>query len=124
NTAMPDRSPIDPVEPFLDPRKHADEDEGDREQQDRLRTQELSGVAPARLSRGSSDEPHEAPKAHEGHDRRGPDLPSDDAPAHAEDPTRWTAGAGTGWRLHPETRAAAARGSRTTNAVSCGRCAA
>ena len=87
NAAMPDRSPVDPVEPFLDPWKRADEDEGDREQQDRLRTQELSDIASGRFSRGSSDEPHEAPDAHEEHDRRGPDFPSDEAPAHTEHAT-------------------------------------
>ena len=97
NAAMPDRGPVDPVEPFLDPWKRADEHEGDREQEDRLRTQELSDIASGRFSRGSSDEPHEGPNANDEHDRRGSDFPSDEPPVHAEDPTPRTAGLSVHW---------------------------
>ena len=47
--AMPDRCTVDPVEPLLHPRQRADQDETDRQQQNRLRAQKLSDVAPDRL---------------------------------------------------------------------------
>ena len=98
DAAMPDRGPVDPVEPFLDPWQRADQHEGDREQQDRLRTQELPDVASAPiLPQGRATSHTTAPDADEEHDRRGPDLPSDEAPAHAEDPTPRTAGLSVNW---------------------------
>ena len=58
---MPDRGPVDPVEPLLDPRQRADEHEPDREQQDRLGAQQLPDVAarwaPRRAARRSRGRP-------------------------------------------------------------------
>ena len=90
HAAMPDRGPVDPVEPLLDPRQGADEHETDRQQQDRFAAEKLPEVAPGRLARGPRDEPQDAHADDEDADRRRPDISGDESTTHVRNPSqRW-----------------------------------
>ena len=56
DAAMPDRGPVDPIEPLLHPGQGADEHETDREQQDRFAAKKLPEIAPGRLACRPGDE--------------------------------------------------------------------
>ena len=98
DAAMPDRGPVDPVEPLLHPGQRADEHEPDREEQDRLGAQQLPDIAAGWLSGGPGDDPQDDLGEDEDADRRRPDLAGDESPVHADDPiarARLARGTGT-----------------------------
>lgn len=70
---MPDRGPIDAVEPILYPRHRADEHEAKRQEQNGFGAEQLANVAPGRLAGGLRDAPESAISEHECNDRRRPD---------------------------------------------------
>ena len=59
NTAMPDCRLVDPVEPLLNPRQRADENEPNRKEQDRLCAQQLPDVARGGLPGRPRDDPED-----------------------------------------------------------------
>ena len=83
NAAVPDRSPVDPVEPLLDPRQRADQHEADREEQDRLGPEELTQIGAARLVWRPDDGPQDSEPDHEETDRRRADLTRDESFTHS-----------------------------------------
>jgi len=76
--AVPDRGAIDAVEPLLNPRQRADQDQADRQKQDRLGTQQLPDVAPGRLTCRSRHDPQDHLGDRERRDRRRPDVSRDE----------------------------------------------
>jgi hypothetical protein len=82
NPSMPDRGTIDSVEPFLDPRQRADQNETDRQQQDRLSAEELPNVTACWLPRRPRYQPQDGHPAHKRADRRRPRLPGDESAVH------------------------------------------
>ena len=82
NAAMPDRSPVDPVEPLLHPRQRADEHGTDRQEQDRLGAEQLPEVAPRGLACRLENHPQRALGDDEARDQRWPELPWAESPVH------------------------------------------
>ena len=79
---MPDRGPVDAVEPLLDPWQRADQHQADREEQDRLGAEELPQIGAGRLVGWPGDGPQHAEADHEDADRRRADLARNESFTH------------------------------------------
>ena len=78
---VPDRGAVDAVEPLLDPGQRADQDQRDRQQQHRLRAEELPDVAAGVGARRLQQRPEHAERHNEHADRDGAGLAGDEADA-------------------------------------------